>query len=180
MRSIRFIPVALLGLAAACSETATNPNSVEQRPVGPQFVAPDSTQQTGGLHFVGTPDVTATKTDLANIFLTATGEVAGAGTTATATLAANVEIVTGCINPGSKDQQPKGLRRTTATTAGQLTFNTRSGRGTFTVSTQPANASRTCPGQDTPVLVSATFTDVTLTITSGGKTVTAFFPDIDP
>jgi hypothetical protein len=143
-------------------------------------VAPTSITQSGGLHFVGTPDVTATKTST-SAFLTATGEVAGAGTTATATLAANAEVTTGCINRGSKDQEPSGLQRTTTTTSGTTTFRTRSGRGTFTVSTVPITTSRTCPDQMVPVLVSVTFTDVTLTITSGpNKTLTATFPDIDP
>jgi hypothetical protein len=143
-------------------------------------VAPTSITQSGGLHFVGTPDVTATKTS-SSAFLTATGEVAGAGTTATATLAANAEVTTGCINRGSKDQQPSGLQTTTTTTSGTTTFRTRSGRGTFTVSTVPITTSRTCPDQMVPVLVSVTFTDVTLTITSGpNKTLTATFPDIDP
>jgi hypothetical protein len=143
-------------------------------------VGPTSITQTGGLHFVGSPDVTATKTDLSNIFLTATGEVAGAGTSATATLSATVEITTGCINRGSKDQQPSGLQTSTSTTTGSETFRTRSGRGTFDVDTNPVDASRTCPDQMVPVLVSATFTDITLTITSQTGTTTATFPDIDP
>jgi len=143
-------------------------------------VAPTSVTQRGGLHFVGTPDVTATKTST-SAFLTATGEVAGAGTTATATLSANAEVTRGCINRGSKDQEPSGLQTTTTVTSGTQTFNTRAGRGTFNVSTQPiTTAGFTCPDQMTPVLVSVTFTDVTLTITSGPKTLTATFPDIDP
>jgi hypothetical protein len=144
-------------------------------------VGPTSVTQTGGLHFVGTPDVTATK-DVSGVFLTATGEVAGAGTSATATLSADVTIVTGCINRGSKDQQPSGLQRSTSPTVGTQTFRTRSGRGTFDVDTTPVDASsRTCPDQMTPVLVSATFANVVLTITSGpNKTLTATFPDIDP
>ena len=143
-------------------------------------VGPTSVTQSGGLHFVGTPDVTATKTST-SAFLTATGEVAGAGTTATATLAADAEVTTGCINQGSQDQQPSGLKRTRTETSGTTTFNTRSGRGTFDVSTQPITTSRRCPDQMTPVLVSVDFTNVTLTITSGAsKSLTATFPDIDP
>jgi hypothetical protein len=143
-------------------------------------VGPTSTTQSGGLHFVGTPDVTATK-NASQAFLTATGEVAGAGQTATATLAANAEVTSGCINRGSKDQQPSGLQRTTTTTSGTQTFRTRSGRGTFNVSTVPVTTNRTCPDQMVPVLVSVKFTNVVLTITSGpNKTLTATFPDIDP
>ena len=142
-------------------------------------VAPTSITQSGGLHFVGQPNVTATKTST-QAFLTGTGEVAGAGKTASATLSADVEVVTGCINRGSKDQQPSGLQRTTTTTTGSVTFHTRSGRGTFTVNTSPVSTNRTCPDQMVPVLVSATFTNVTLTVTSQTGTTTAFFPDIDP
>jgi len=144
-------------------------------------VGPTSVTSSGGLHFVGSPDVTATKTST-SAFLTATGEVAGAGTTATATLAANADVTRGCINNGSKDQQPSGLKRTLTATSGQQTFNTRSGRGTLTVSTDPITAAPfKCPDSMTPVLVSVLFTDVTLTITSGSsKTLTATFPDIDP
>lgn len=143
-------------------------------------VGPTSVTQTGGLHFVGAPDVTATKT-ATSAFLTATGEVAGAGTTATATLAANADVTTGCINRGSKDQQPSGLQRSTTAVSGQQTFNTRSGRGTFNVRTDAITVDRTCPDSMVPVLVGVTFTDVTLTITSGSsKTLTATFPDIDP
>src|ERR671931_882053 len=79
-------------------------------------VGPTSVTQSGGLHFVGSPDVTATKT-ADSAFLTATGEVAGAGTTATATLAADAEVTTGCINRGSQDQQPSGLRTTNTETS---------------------------------------------------------------
>lgn len=51
----------------------------------------------------------------------------------------------------------------------------------FTVSTEPVDVSGfTCPDQMVPVLVSATFTNITLTVTSQTGTTTAFFPDIDP
>jgi hypothetical protein len=143
-------------------------------------VGPTSVTRTGGLHFVGAPDVTATKTG-STAFLTATGEVAGAGPTATATLSATADVTRGCINRGSKDQQPSGLQRSFQTTTGSETFNTRSGRGSLNVSTEPVSvAGFTCPDRMTPVLVSVTFTDVTLTVTSQTGTTTATFPDIDP
>jgi hypothetical protein len=168
MRLRTFVTLAIAGLVAGVVTAAL-------------AFAPTSVTQTGGLHFVGQPDVTATKTDT-SATLTATGEVAGAGTSATAVLSADVAVTTGCINRGSKDQQPSGLQRTTTTTSGSKTFQTRSGRGTFEVTTAPVGtAGRTCPDQMTPVLVSTEFTNVTLTITSGSsKTLTATFPDIDP
>jgi hypothetical protein len=139
-----------------------------------------STTSKGGLNFKGTPQVTATKT-ADGAFLTATGEVSGAGTTATATLAADAAVTTGCINRGSQDQQPSGLKRTNVETSGQQTFRTRSGRGPFAVSTDEITTSRRCPDQMEPVIVSVLFTNVKLTITSGAnKIATATFPDIDP
>jgi hypothetical protein len=143
-------------------------------------IGPTSVTRTGGLHFVGTPDVTATKS-ATSAFLTATGEVAGAGPTATATLSATADVTRGCINRGSQGQQPSGLQRSFTTTTGSETFNTRSGRGSFDVSTTLVTVEGfRCPDRMTPVLVSVTFTDVTLTITSQTGTTTANFPDIDP
>jgi hypothetical protein len=143
-------------------------------------VGPTSITRTGGLHFVGQPDVTATKT-ATSAFLTATGEVAGAGPTATATLSATADVTRGCINRGSQGQQPSGLQRSFQTTTGSETFQTRSGRGSFDVSTTPITAAPfSCPDRMTPVLVSVTFTDITLTVTSQTGTTTATFPDIDP
>jgi hypothetical protein len=143
-------------------------------------VGPTSITRTGGLHFVGSPNVTASKTST-SASLTATGEVAGAGTTAGATLSATADVTRGCVNRGSKDQQPSGLQRSFQTTSGSVTFQTRSGRGTFSVSTDPVTAAGfRCPDQMVPVLVSVTFTDITLTVTSSTGSTTATFPDIDP
>jgi hypothetical protein len=136
-------------------------------------VAPTSVTQTGGLHVCqGTAlDVTATKTDGA--FLTATGEVCGAGTTATV----------GCVTRGGGT--PMGLEEVATATTASETFRTRAGRGTFDVSTEPLTIEDfafECPSaQQTEVIVgSVTFTDITLTITSQTGTITATFPDLDP
>src|SRR5215208_7535923 len=98
-------------------------------------VAPTSVTQTGGLHVCEgtTLDVTADKTDGA--FLTATGEVCGAGRTATATLSATAEATVGCVTRGGGT--PMGLEEAATGTTGEVTFQTRSGRGTFDVSTDP-------------------------------------------
>src|SRR5215204_2519091 len=145
--------------------------------------APTSVTQTGGLHVCeGTVlDVTATKTDGA--FLTATGEVCGAGTSATATLSATATATVGCVTRGGGE--PRGLEEAATTTTGEVTFETRAGRGTFTVSTDPITIEDfafECPSaQQTEVLVGpVTFTDITLTITSQTGTITATFPDLDP
>ncbi len=142
-------------------------------------VGPTSTTRSGGLHFVGSPDVTATKT-ATKAFLTATGEVAGAGPTAKATLTANVEIVRTCTNKGGNE--PPGLVKSFTTTTGSQTFETRSGRGTFSVSTNSIDLSQfsPCPPGQKSTDIAVTFTDITLTITSQTGTITAKFPDIDP
>ena len=145
-------------------------------------VTPTTITSTGGLHVCQGSALSVTPTKTATgAFLTATGDVCGAGQTATADLTADAVVVTGCINPGSKDHQPSGLQRTTTPTAGSVTFNTRAGRGTANVSTATIPLpNRTCPGQQTPTTVSVTFTNVLLTITSTSGTITATFPDIDP
>jgi len=149
-------------------------------------VAPTSVTQTGGLHVCEntTLDVTATKTSgpTGTAFLTATGEVCGAGTSATATLSATAIATVGCITP-SGSNEPKGLQRVTSTVTGSETFQTRQGRGTFSVDTNAVGVPSTfeCPSPNmTETLVSVLFTDVTLTITSQTGTITATFPDIDP
>jgi hypothetical protein len=146
-------------------------------------VPPSSVTQTGGLHVCegSALDVTADKTDGA--FLTATGEVCGAGRTATATLSSTVEATVGCVTRGGGE--PMGLEEAATGTTGEVTFRTRAGRGTFTVETEPVTIEDfdfQCPSaQQTEVLVGpVTFTDITLTITSQTGTITATFPDIDP
>ena len=158
-------------LAAVAAQAAT---------VGPE---PGTvTSQTGGLHFVGTPTVTATKSGQ-TAFLTSNFEVAGAGTTAQATLSADAVATVGCINRGSKGQEPSGLQTTTEPVTGTASFDTRQGRsGKQSVSTSAVTipSTFTCPDRMVPTLVSVNFTNVTLTVTSQTGTTTAFFPDIDP
>jgi hypothetical protein len=147
-------------------------------------VEPTSVVETGGLHVCegSALDVAASKSGGA--FLTATGEVCGAGRTATATLSATAEATVGCVTRGGGT--PMGLEEAATGTTGEATFRTRSGRGTVDVSTDPITIEDfdfECPSrQQTEVLVGpVTFTDITLTITSQTGTITATgFGDIDP
>src|SRR5215212_5886108 len=85
-------------------------------------VTPDTITRTGGLHFQGTPTVTADKSgDTAT--LTADANVAGAGETASATLTADATLTAGCINRGAKGQEPSGLQTTTTPVVGTETVN---------------------------------------------------------
>ena len=148
-------------------------------------VTPSSVTTTGGLHFctdAAAPTVEAVKTgDTA--FLTTSGTVCGAGTTAEATLSATALVTVGCITP-SGSNEPKGLQTFEETTVGSQTFNTRQGRGEFTVTTGEITAPSggfDCPSrQQTEVLVSVIFNDPLLTINAQTGTITATFPDIDP
>jgi hypothetical protein len=147
-------------------------------------VAPTEVIQTGGLHVCqgSALDIAAATTDEGKI-LTATGEVCGAGTTATATISANAEATVGCVTRGGGE--PSGLEEVSTAVVASETFETRAGRGTVDVSTEGLTIEDfafECPSrQQTEVLVGpVTFTDVTLTITSQTGTITATFPDIDP
>jgi len=168
-----------LGLIAtlAMMIVGVSASSAFAQTVGP--FTPTGVTQTGGLHFVGQPTVTATKTSQ-SAFLTCAGEVAGAGTSATAVCSANVVVTRGCVNKGGNE--PRGLQQSFETTTGSQTFETRSGRGSFLVTTTAVTAAPfTCPSANmTPVLVSVLFTDITLTVTSQTGTTVATFADIDP
>jgi hypothetical protein len=146
-------------------------------------VPPTTVEETGGLHVCAGSalDVTADKEDGA--FLTATGEVCGAGRTATAVLSADVEATVGCVTRGGGE--PMGLEEVATGATGEVTIRTRAGRGAFTVSTEPVTIEDfdfECPSaQQREVIVgSVTFTDITLTITSQTGTIEATFPDLDP
>lgn len=151
-------------------------------------IAPTSTTKDQGLHFVGQPDLTVNKVTNAQGFVTsaslsATGEVAGAGTGGEATLTSTAVVTEGCVNKGGNE--PKGLQEDTTTVTGSETFTTKKGRGTFDVTTDAITTPSedfSCPSANmTPVLVSVDFTDITLTITTNeGKEITATFADQDP
>src|SRR5215218_9466204 len=136
--------------------------------------------RTGGLHFVGSPTVTATLLNNTST-LSATGEVAGAGSTGgTANLSATAIVTRGCLTP-PQNNEPSGLVRTSETTSGTVNFpTTRNGRGSFTVSTTPITiAGFSCPSANmTPVLLRVTYTNITLTVTSQTGSTTATFPDL--
>jgi hypothetical protein len=149
-------------------------------------VAPTTVTSTGGLHVCegSALDISPESTG-AGKFLTATGEVCGAGNTATATLDATAEATVGCVTRSGAGE-PKGLQDVSTAQTASDTFRTRQGRGTFEISTEPLSIGDfdfQCPSaQQTEVLVGPiTFTDISLTIESGAnKLLTASFPDIDP
>jgi len=177
------IPAAAIGLALVLVAPA-------MLSTGAFAIAPTETTRSGGLHFVGTPNLTVAKTDT-GATLTATGEVAGAGTGAgTATLDATVTATVGCITPPGNNE-PSGLREASSTVTATATFEpTRQGRGTFTVSTEPLTIEDftvdgqpfECPSANMEEVIvgNIMFTDIVLTINAQTGTITATFPDVDP
>ena len=148
-------------------------------------VAPTSVVETGGLHVCqgSVLDVSADTTATGGKFLTTTGEVCGAGRTATVELTADASATVGCVTRGGGE--PSGLERVRTAVAASEEVPTRAGRAEFDVSTEPLSIEDfdfECPSaQQTEVIVGPiTFTDITLTITSQTGTITATFPDIDP
>jgi hypothetical protein len=174
--SNRILSPALVVAAILVAAAAALGDTLVGGPEGPN--APVT--HTGGLHFVSGPTVFS-YSGTSGKYLRATGEVAGAGRTATATLSADANVTTGCVNRGSKGTAPNGLQTTSSTTTGSEPFPTRSGRGTFVVSTAPVGVgSRTCPDRMAPVVVGVTFTKISLTITSNTGTLSATFDPLDP
>src|SRR5215213_9149952 len=99
-------------------------------------VAPTEVIQTGGLHVCeGTVLDVSPESTGAGKFLTATGEVCGAGRTATATLTSTATATVGCVTRGGGE--PSGLEEVSTATAASEDFPTRQGRGEFDVSTEP-------------------------------------------
>jgi hypothetical protein len=148
-------------------------------------IDPTSTTRDGGLHFVrGSPDLTVNDGTL-----TATGEVAGAGTGGEAILTATASVTTGCLtneptgNPGGGQNEPTGQREQESTVTGSATFETDNGRGIFTVTTDEVTIDdfdADCPSDNmTPVLVGddVSFSNIVLTIEAQTGTITATFPD---
>ena len=129
-------------------------------------IAPMTAFAQSGLHFVG--DVNS---DVSGSTVTVSGEVAGAGKTATATLTGTADVTQGCVNKG--DNEPKGLRTTTEDISVSDTFNTRSGRGSFSLSfTAEGDPDFECPSANMrEVTVGVEFNDLTLTVTSQTGTI---------
>src|SRR5829696_5143433 len=138
-------------------------------------VAPVSQTRSGGLHFVGQPDLTVSKTD-------GTATVTGAGTGGEAILTTNVVATVGCINRGGNE--PTGLQESEETLTASEPFTTDHGRGTFSVSgsvsIEDFEDFECPPGQAAETLVSVVFEDPTLTIEAQTGTITATFATIDP
>ena len=153
--------------------------------LGAFAIAPTEVTRSGGLHFVGTPNLTADKTD-GGATLTVTGEVAGAGTGAgTATLAADVSATVGCITPPGNNE-PSGLEDVSTAVTTTVPFTpTRQGRADITVTTEPITIEDfdfECPSanMEETLVGPVTFSNIVLTISAQTGTITATFPDVDP
>jgi hypothetical protein len=106
------------------------------------LVPTDALAQGAGLNFKEGPNCTIAP----NTFvIRCTGSVSGAGTGAVAKIEATASVTSGCINPGSKDQQPSGLRTTTQQLTGSQPLPTATGGSTPFYVSSNAVTGRTCP-----------------------------------
>ena len=125
-----------------------------------------------GLHFTSDPTATVRGNTLI-----VTGEVAGAGRTATATLTGTAEVTQGCVNKGGNE--PRGLQTTTEDILVTEPFNTRQGRGSFTLDfTATGDPNFSCPSPNMrATVVDVSFTGLVLTVTSQTGTIVTQLPD---
>jgi hypothetical protein len=128
-----------------------------------------------GLHFKSGPTFTVN----ADNTVTATGQVAGAGTSISTTLTASYTFSVTCSNPGNDTGPVPGKTGSGSTSGSQLNVPAIHGNATFNVTTAPAteNTKGLCPSKWTANAGPITFTSATLTITSSnGGTLTQTFP----
>jgi hypothetical protein len=174
MRSTRFIPVAVLALAAACSDTSTPPTSVD----GPQFVTTfnDLTAPQGAHYRQGSGEPVCTVTGL---IVSCTGtEIGGVGNTdATLLLDVSYTATVRCRNRGGNIVDVK-TQTTTAISSDDLT-DVRNGTlfvsavSSSSPTTQSFLDAATCPnGNWTKLLLEGTpdVSSFTYTLTFDGFT----------
>ncbi len=101
----------------------------------------------------------------------------GSGATVNELLTASSSSLTlGCVNKGGNE--PSGLQTFVGpVSASQTTTAGRTGQVTDTISALPEGASSfSCPSRNMrPVVISATYTDVVLTLTSQGESISKSF-----
>jgi hypothetical protein len=158
MRSTLLIPVAVLAFAAACSDSATSPTSVEK----PLFaLSPGTFGNVTTLNAAGTPSGGHIQTGSPvncvveqDLSVTCSGngdyEISGLGNTnGTATLSASYSATVDCTNKGGNLVEVKSQPQTAPTSANNL--RTKNGRLTVPVlsSSTPTQqqffAAATCP-----------------------------------
>ena len=96
-----------------------------------------------------------------------------AGTEISYTATAQAQAVYGCINKGGNHPQASNKTGVAGPVSGQGTFPVgRNGSISATITIDPPATTLTCPGNMTEVLVSVSYSDVTLTDTFYGDYVT--------
>jgi hypothetical protein len=156
MRSSKLIPIAVLAFAVACSDTATNPTSVD----GPLFAVSPGSTGPATLNAAGTPSgghlqsgsIFCTVGSDLSITCSSTGtyQINGIGNTnANAVLSATYSATVDCTNKGGNLVEVKSTAETAPASTGTL----RAKNGSLTVTqistsaptAQQFFASATCP-----------------------------------
>ena len=146
MKSSRFIPIAALAFAVACSENTSTPVG----PDGPSFAS-------GSPHFIAN----GTSCSQVGVNLVCTFKEAGlsSGSVETITVSVFANAGYGCVNGGgSVPSDPKKSITGNLTTSGTFTAGKNGNLiGTLTVSPLAANQALSCPPGQTATLLSVTY-----------------------
>jgi len=169
MRSTHLIPIAVLTLAVACSESTTAPDAIR-----PNFKAP-----TSGTHF---QSASADFTSATDNTLTASFDIAGLGTaasTVTVRASANASALYACQNGGGNFPTDPKKKQSNGIVSAQGDFAADNGRATGTLLLSPPPSTLNCPGGQTAVLVSVTYTNVQINVVGTSVTATSANSDIE-
>ena len=139
------------------------------------FAVSSTVASASGLHYKIAPTFTVNN----NNTVSASGEVAGAGTSINASLTASYTFTVTCNNPGNDAGPVPGKTGSGSTSGGEVNIPTDHGNAFFNVTTGPANpdTSGLCKKGWTANPGPITFQSATLTITSSnGGTLTTTYP----
>jgi len=153
MRVHRLIPIAVLALTAACSETASDPVANN----GPSLAAPS----TGNAHFISSfSNCSVSNTGVLTCTFKETG--LSSGSVETVQIQANVTAVFFCFNGGNNHPKAANKETVSGVVSNIQTFEAdKNGgiRGTISVG-PPSPGSFSCPPGQELRLESATYTNV--------------------
>ena len=172
MMHTKFIPIAALLFAAACSESVTAPD-----PGSPSFVKPGSTAPTGTHFQSASADFTSATVNT----LRANFDIAGLGNTAgtvTVLATADATALYACQNGGGNFPSDPKKRAESGQVSAQGTFTVSNGRATGFLTLSPPASTLNCPGGQTPVLASVTYTNVQVQVVGSNVTATSSNSDI--
>jgi hypothetical protein len=172
MKHANFIPIAALLFAVACSDSVTAPD-----PGSPSFVKPGSAAPTGTHFQSASADFTSASVNT----LQANFDIAGLGNTAgsvTVLATADASALFACQNGGGNFPSDPKKKAESAEVSALGTFTVSNGRATGFLTLSPPASTLHCPGGQTPVLASVTYSNVQVQVVGSSVTATSSNSDI--